>query len=100
MKFANITKGAILLVTALVLSIFQADSASAAVTWLSSISGQDAGVPMVAPSRLAVDASGNIYVTESRNGKNRVLVYDRFGKYSRTLHKGINQPIGIAVKAG
>jgi sugar lactone lactonase YvrE len=48
------------------------------------------------PTAVAVDGSGWIYVTESRN--NRLLVYDSGGEYIKQF-KGLNKPTGVAADA-
>lgn len=47
-----------------------------------------------APTGVAVDGSGNIYVTESSG--NRLAVYDKFGTFLRE-RKDLNKPTGVAV---
>jgi sugar lactone lactonase YvrE len=49
-----------------------------------------------APARVATDATGNVYVTDSQAGQ--VVVYDAFGRVSATL-TGFSSPLGIAVDA-
>lgn len=46
------------------------------------------------PTGVAVDAGGNVYVTESSG--NRLLVYNKFGSFQREL-KGLSKPTGVAV---
>jgi sugar lactone lactonase YvrE len=68
--------------------LFAATETLAAATWLSSLS-------VDVPTRIALDAQGNIYVTEAR-GKNLLRVFDRKGKLLRTL-TGLKSPVGVAV---
>ncbi len=72
----------------ILVSAFFAHDALAASTWLSSISAD-------VPTRIALDAQGNIYVTEARD-KNLVRVFDRRGKLLRA-RSGFKSPAGIAV---
>lgn len=46
------------------------------------------------PIGVAVDASGNVYVTESSGG--RLIVYNKFGSFQKEL-KGLSKPTGVAV---
>ena len=55
--------------------------------WLNSIS-------ISAPTAVAADTKGNIYVTSSSN--NKLLIFDRNGEYLNTI-SGLQQPIGVAV---
>lgn len=68
------------------------NSAHASATWLSSITNN-----VHAPARIALDAKGNIYVTEPRDQQS-VLIFDRQGNFLRSfgVAKG---PAGIAVDA-
>lgn len=49
-----------------------------------------------APTRLAADAAGNLYVVESQAGQ--VAVFDTFGRLT-AVHTGLGRPLGIAVDA-
>ncbi|MBI5576279.1 MAG: NHL repeat-containing protein [Deltaproteobacteria bacterium] len=49
---------------------------------------------MSTPTGVAVDASGNVYVTESSGG--RLHIYNKFGSFQREL-TGLNKPTGVAV---
>ena len=49
---------------------------------------------LAAPSAIAVDSGGGLYVSES--GKNRLLVFSSSGVYLSRL-TGLNKPLGIAV---
>src|SRR5574341_138379 len=69
-------------------SAFSVQDAVAAATWLSSIS-------VDVPTRIALDAQGNIYIAEAR-GMNLLRVFDRKGKLLRTL-PGLKSPVGVAV---
>ena len=50
------------------------------------------------PSDVALDADGNIYVTDTL--KDRVVVFDPKGKFLRTFPSGVKRPLGIDVDAG
>ena len=52
------------------------------------------GCNLASPIGVAVDASGNVYVTESSGG--RLLVYNKFGSFQKEL-KGLSKPTGVAV---
>ena len=52
------------------------------------------GSPLSAPTAVALDGSGGLYVTES--GKNRLLVYNPSGVFLSEL-KGLDKPLGVAV---
>ncbi|MBI5576330.1 MAG: NHL repeat-containing protein [Deltaproteobacteria bacterium] len=53
-------------------------------------------VNLAAPSAIAIDSSGGIYVSES--GKNRLLVFSPEGVYLNQL-TGLDKPLGVAVGA-
>src|SRR5574337_12651 len=99
MKHHKTAKIIILLITGFILSAIAGTQAFASVAWLSSIpvkaAGSDDGS---APGRIALDSQGNMYVTDRRNEKDRVIVFDRSGAYVRTL-AGLKSPVSVAVDA-
>ncbi|MEW6109622.1 MAG: FG-GAP-like repeat-containing protein [Nitrospirota bacterium] len=64
---------------------------SAAIVRLASITGS------YDPSRIALDAGGKIYVTET--SRDRLLIFNRNGEPERMMG-GLSEPIGVAVDAG
>jgi len=70
--------------------LVMAGAVSAAPAWISSITDHREG-----PFRVAVDASGNLYVTEP--SKNLVVIYSSEGKYVKSF--SVTWPLGIAVDA-
>lgn len=70
------------------LFIFTANDSFAATVRLASITGIEV------PTRVAVDAEGNIYVTEP--SKNRLQIFNRHGALVDTIN-GLRGPLGVAV---
>ncbi len=97
MKCVKTAKIIILLITGIILSAIIGTTAFASVTWLSSIPVKATGPDdESAPGRIAIDAKGNIYVTDRRNHKDRLIIFDRNGNYVRTLG-GLKSPVSVAV---
>ncbi|MEI7728126.1 MAG: immunoglobulin domain-containing protein [Verrucomicrobiota bacterium] len=71
------------------LSVTLAQAASPVATALGAYTEQ-----VVVPTRLAVDAAGNLYVTDSKAG--RVVVFNGFGQVT-AVKSGFQKPLGIAV---
>jgi DNA-binding beta-propeller fold protein YncE len=56
--------------------------------------GKSIACRVSSPTGVAVDGTGNVYVTESSG--NRLIVYDKYGTFLRE-RKGLNKPTGVAV---
>ncbi len=89
MKFSTIIKATTTLIAACIFSALFAGQTLASVIWQSSVPNTEV------PTRIAVDAKGNLYVTEPR-GNNRLLIINRQGTIQRTLTR-LSTPIGVAV---